>query len=96
VVASPQWLVEEDGDNQAVDLVGVQRILIKAQDVEMVEMMRPVTQEDVDGRSKGANAAAAASGAAHQECHTRPTTTVPARSAAATATEAMTGEDPNG
>lgn len=57
VMAQAEWL--ETG--QSRELTGVDRILIRAGDVEMVEMMRVIDkQEDADGRSKAADAAAAA------------------------------------
>jgi uncharacterized protein DUF6338 len=96
VIAFGQWLEEENGENKTVDLVGVHRILIKAQDVEMVEMMRPVTEEKVHGRSEGTNAPAAAPGADGQGHDPRAAAAVPARSAAAAATEEITEESTNG
>lgn len=55
VMSQAEWLAE--GGN--IPLPRVERILIRAEDVEMVEMMRSdnATTEDNDGGSKGTNAA---------------------------------------
>lgn len=97
-VASAQWLLEENGENKIVDLAGVHRILIKAQDVEMVEMMRPLTEEEIHGRSEGANAATAAAEARadRQGSHTRPAAAIPAGSPTTAATKEAVAEDNNG
>ncbi len=57
VVAQGEWLGE---DGKRIELTGVQRILVKAQDVEMVELMRP--KENTDGRSQTAHSAAGTAG----------------------------------
>jgi hypothetical protein len=56
VIAQGEWLTESG----SVDLAAVQRILVKAVDVEMVEMMvsKNPKEENDNGRSKGANATA--------------------------------------
>jgi uncharacterized protein DUF6338 len=48
VVAQAEWL---DGSNR-IELIGVQRILVRGKDVEMVELMQPSTQEKPNGRSQ--------------------------------------------
>jgi hypothetical protein len=53
VIAQAQWLTE---DNASIDLAGVQRILVRAQDVEMIELMRPITQEENRGRPQATDA----------------------------------------
>jgi hypothetical protein len=57
VMAQAEWLSEE----ARTELSGVKRILVKAEDVEMVEMMevRESPQEKQDGRSQTTNTAAA-------------------------------------
>lgn len=98
VVASAQWLVTENGENKVIELAGVHRILIKAQDVEMVEMMRPLTEEETHGRSEGTNAAAAAaeSGPNRQGRNVQPTATVPAGATATTPAQEVREESTNG
>lgn len=55
VVAQAEWLGD---DGARTELRGVQRILVKAQDVEMIELMEPTTgQENEHGRSQGTDAA---------------------------------------
>src|SRR6185437_8385687 len=50
VLARAEWL---DGD-QRIELAGVHRILVRAEDVEAVELMETViTPEESDGRSQG-------------------------------------------
>ena len=96
VVASGQWLLEEDGKNKIVELAGVHRILVKAQDVEMVEMMRPLTEEEIHGRSQGADAAAADAGTEGGQIRRLSPTAVPASSAPTPTPEAVLKEDANG
>jgi hypothetical protein len=65
VMMQAEWVLKE---GERIELTGVNRILIRAEDVEMVELIEmPATlQETQDGRSQGANTAAAtvASGSA--------------------------------
>jgi hypothetical protein len=58
VMAQAEWL---DEDNR-IELAGVDRILIRAEDVEMVEVMKIVDtmQEQTDGRPQAADTSAAA------------------------------------
>jgi hypothetical protein len=98
VMASAQWLVDDNGENKIVDLTGVHRILIRAQDVEIVEMMRPRTEEEVRGRSESPDTATAGprAGVDRQGSDARPAAAVPAGSAAATATQEAIEEKANG
>lgn len=57
VMAQAEWLDE----GKRTELAGVDRILIRAEDVEMVELMKIVTvPEEADGRSQAADTTAAA------------------------------------
>lgn len=58
VMARAEWL--EDG--KRTELIGVHRILIRAEDVEMVEMMEISVHPEIDthGRSQATDATAAA------------------------------------
>ena len=100
VMASGQWLEEENGENKIVDLDGVRRILIKAQDVEMVELMEAITEvaslERAHGRSEGTDAPAANAGADRQGRITRPAAAVPTAAAATAAGKEIAEENTNG
>ena len=96
VIASAQWLLEENGANKVVDLPTVHRILIKAQDVEMVEMMRPLTEKKTNGRSQGTHTTATATRAEGQGYDTRPTATVSAAATTAATAEELTEGHTNG
>ena len=48
VMSRAQWLRE--GEEQPIDLTAVHRVLIRATDVEMVEMMKLITNEENHGR----------------------------------------------
>jgi hypothetical protein len=56
VVEKAAWLSDT---NELIELAGVERVLVKADEIEMVELMRPVTeavrQEEQHGRSQGAD-----------------------------------------
>lgn len=101
-MASAQWLEEENGENKIVDLAGVRRILIKAQDVEMVELMEAITEvaslERAHGRSESTDAPAAAAnaGADRQGRVTRPAAAVPAAATATAAGKEIAEENANG
>jgi hypothetical protein len=99
-MASAQWLEEENGENKIIDLDGVRRILIKAQDVEMVELMEAVTDvaslERAHGRSESTYAPAAAADARAEGHVTRPAAAVPAAATAPTAGKEIAEENMNG
>jgi hypothetical protein len=96
VVASAQWLEEEDGAYKVLDLAGVRRVLVKAQDVEMVELMEPVTEEKTHGRSESTNASATAAQSNEQRRDIGTTATIPAESAATATTKEIGEDDANG
>ncbi len=59
VVVQGEWL----DDDRRIEMKGVQRVLVRAEDVEMVELMQPVTEEVCNGRSQSTDSTAAAAAA---------------------------------
>jgi hypothetical protein len=90
VMAQAEWLDEE----KRTELTGVDRILIRAEDVEMVELMKIVdtVQEQANGRSKATDTATttAESGL---PTHGRGQTAVRAAAVQATATTTAAGQE---
>lgn len=90
VMAHAEWL----DDGKRTTLTGVDRILVKAEDVEMVELMKIVDtiQEQADGRPKAADAtpATAESGLSTYDRRQGP---VPAAAVQTTATTSPAGEE---